>query len=289
MSLQGTDLFLSGKRTRLKWHRLRRSMADYEFSAEVMAEGFRIGASMELDLQVRADGGFVVMHDQTLDRETTGTGRVADMDGAALSAIPYRQQPRPLILSEELADLLPEAHPEALLQFDMKNDLAQIGPRGVAHLVDHFADHSGAIIFSGACLSLIRALAQAMPDVLRGIDPTDRLLDLWRQEGPRAVEAALLTELRGGTDPDMVYLQWEMVVALAAEGLNLVALSQAEGVRVDAWTHCLSVPALGFTKAEWHSFRALMALGPDQITTDEAIATEAAWCARLEDGAGQDG
>lgn len=281
MTLQVTDLFLLGKRTRLKWHRLRRSMADPEFSAEVMAEGFRVGASMELDLQVRADGGFVVMHDETLDRETTGMGRVAEMDREALLSIGYRQQPRPLILSEELADMMPEAHPEALLQFDMKNDLAQIGPRGVAHLADYFADHSGAIIFSGACLRLIQTLGQAMPDARRGIDPTDRLLGVLQQEGPRAVEAAFLAELRGGTEPDMVYLQWEMVVALAADGLDLIALSQAEGVAVDAWTHSLSAPALGFTTTEWPRFRALMALGPDQITTDESIATEAAWRARM--------
>jgi glycerophosphoryl diester phosphodiesterase len=286
--MQGTDLFQSGKRTRLKWHRLRRSMSDPEFSAEVMAEGFRIGASMELDLQVRADGGFAVLHDETLERETKGQGRVADLDGAALSVIPYRQQTRPLILTEELADLLPKAHPEALLQFDMKNDLAQIGLRGVAHLADHLADRAGAIIFSGACLDLIQALGQALPGARRGIDPTDRLLDLWRLEGPRVVEAALLAELRGGTDPHMVYLQWEMVLALAVQGLDLVALAQAEGVAVDAWTHRLTQPDMGFTEAEWPAFRALMALGPDQITTDEAVATEAAWRARREGGDGLD-
>ena len=56
----GLQIVAAGHVTRLKWHRLRRSLADPEFGAAVMAEGFWVGASMELDLQVRGDGGFVV-------------------------------------------------------------------------------------------------------------------------------------------------------------------------------------------------------------------------------------
>ena len=67
---------------------------------------------------------------------------------------------------------------------------------------------------------------------------------------------------------------------MASEGLNLVALAQSEGVLVDAWTHCLATPAAGFSDGEWPAFAALMALRPDQITTDEAVATEAAWLVR---------
>lgn len=36
----------------------------------------------------------------------------------------------------------------------------------------------------------------------------------------------------------------------------------------------------GFTDIEWRQFSALLKLGPDQITTDEAVATETAWAAR---------
>ena len=61
-SLAGLQISHLGHVIRLKWHRLRRSIADPEFGAAVMADGFRLCASMELDLQVRADGGFVVLH-----------------------------------------------------------------------------------------------------------------------------------------------------------------------------------------------------------------------------------
>ena len=57
----GTSILLEGRPTRLKWHRLRRSMRDPEFGTAVMTAGFALGASMELDLRVRGDGGFVVL------------------------------------------------------------------------------------------------------------------------------------------------------------------------------------------------------------------------------------
>jgi glycerophosphoryl diester phosphodiesterase len=275
----GLAIALDGREARLKWHRLRRSLAEPEFSAEVLAEGFLIGASMELDLCVRADGGFAVLHDALLDRETTGAGPVLAQTGADLTGIRYRQSGLPLILSEGLAAMMPVAHPDALLQFDMKDDLATIGARGLDHLVDHFGQNTAPIIFSGGCLDLIAALAKRMPDVRRGIDPTDRVAEVLQGRNLAAAEALLVAELRGATAPDTCYLSWELVLELQARGLDLVALCHAEGVKVDAWTYTLADPA-GFSDAEWHQFSALMALGPDQITTDEAIATEAAWTAR---------
>ena len=275
----GLELVQDMHRTRLKWHRLRRAMTDPEFGAEVMAEGFQLGASMELDLQVRRDGGFVVLHDDQLDRETTAQGRVADYEASDLMNVRYRTKGRSLILSEHLAEMLPIAHPDALLQFDLKNDLPEVGSRGVAHIADIFGLQTRSIIVSGACLHLIEALGVAMPDLKRGIDPTDRLIKLWQLLGLAAVEAALLRELRE-VNPNTVYLHWEMLVQMASEGLNLVALAQSEGVLVDAWTHCLATPAAGFSDGEWPAFAALMALRPDQITTDEAVATEAAWLVR---------
>lgn len=275
----GLQIDVNGRVTRLKWHRLRRSLADPEFGAAVMAQGFRLGATMELDLQVRGDGGFVVLHDETLDRETTGTGPVSTLTGAEIAALRYRSQDRAPILSEDLAALLGAAHPAALLQFDMKNTAGQVGPRGLDHFAALFSDRCGAIIVSGGSIPLIRALAQRMPDLKRGYDPTDDLLALW-PDGLAAMERHLQAVLRDEVKPDMVYLQWEMVVRAARRGLDMVALAHAEGVQVDAWTHRLTNPALGFTDAEWAAFSALLALHPDQITTDEPVATQAAFLAR---------
>lgn len=276
----GLQIVASGQVTRLKWHRLRRSLADPEFGAAVMAEGFRLGASMELDLQVRGDGGFVLLHDDRLDRETTGTGPVAGQTGPQIAALRYRMQDCAPILSEDLAGMLGAAHPRALLQFDMKNTWEEVGPRGLDHFEALFADRLDCIIVSGGSLPLIRALALRMPDLKRGYDPTDDLLDLWPAAGLAGVERHLCAVLRDAVKPDKIYLQWQMVVDAARGGLDMVALARAEGVQVDAWTHKMAAPAQGFSEAEWGEFAALMALRPDQITTDEPVATEAAFVAR---------
>jgi hypothetical protein len=95
------------------------------------------------------------------------------------------------------------------------------------------------------------------------------------------MEAHLLNDLRGPTQPDTIYLAWQLLLDVKAQGLDLVALCQAEGKRVDAWTYTLVDPVGGFSDIEWSEFSALMDLKLDQITTDEAVATEAAWMKRM--------
>lgn len=276
---QGLELVHEGHRTRLKWHRLRRSWDDPLFSAAVMADGFRLGASMELDLRVRGDGGFVVLHDDLLEGETTGQGEIARLTRAEMQGARF-QDGRPLIFSEDLATMLSRAHPDALLQFDMKDFLPEIGAQGVAHLATHFADPPCPIIISGDDPELIVAVREALPGLLRGIDPTIKLVAMIERDGWGGIEADLVGDLEGPTEPDTVYLEWQLILEAAKRGIDLIALCHRHGARVDAWTYTLADPAGGFSDAEWAEFSALMALRPDQITTDEAVATERAWVLR---------
>jgi len=91
----------------------------------------------------------------------------------------------------------------------------------------------------------------------------------------------LRADLRGPTEPDTIYLQWSLILDAARDGLDMIALCQDQGKRVDAWTFTLKDPEAGFSEEEWLNFSALMALKPDQITTDEAPATERAWRRRM--------
>ncbi|EJZ20186.1 glycerophosphodiester phosphodiesterase family protein [Rhizobium sp. Pop5] len=280
-NVQGLEISHEGHRTRLKWHRLRKRFADPLFSAEVMAEGFAAGASMELDLRVRADGGFVVLHDRELEGETTGHGPIAKRSIGDLRDIRMKEGDRPLILSEDLAAMMQSTHPDALLQFDMKDDYEAIGSKGIEHLAAHFRDIAASVIVSGGSLDLIVAVKEKLPQLLRGIDPTDKLYDIWKASGWKAVEAELRADLGGPTEPDTIYLHWRLVLDAAKEGLDMIALCQEHGKRVDAWTFTLKDPEAGFSEEEWLNFSALMALKPDQITTDEAPATERAWRRRI--------
>ncbi|NKM25262.1 glycerophosphodiester phosphodiesterase [Rhizobium laguerreae] len=283
LDAQGLEISHEGHCTRLKWHRLRKRFSDPLFSAEVMAEGFAAGASMELDLRVRADGGFVVLHDKELEGETTGHGPVAEKSVSDLSEIRMQEGDRPLILSEDLAAMMQSTHPAALLQFDMKDDYEAIGARGVAHLATHFRDITASVIVSGDSLDLIVAVKEKLPHLLRGIDPTNKLYDIRMANGWKAVETELRADLSGPTEPDTIYLHWPLILDAANAGLDMIALCQDEGKRVDAWTFTLKDSEAGFSEEEWRSFSALMALKPDQITTDEAPGTERAWRRRMAD------
>lgn len=273
----GLGIAYRGHFIRLKWHRLRRSMSDPLFSTGVMADGFRLGASTELDLRVRADGGFVVLHDRELEGETDGHGLVREASAQEISTLRMREGGNPPILSEDLAAMLETAHPDALLQFDMKDELAVIGSAGLDHLARHFAGAGSSIIVSGADLDLIIAVKERLPDLRRGIDPTDKLIEIYRHQGLKAVEADLRSDLVGPTEPDTIYLAWQLVLQAAHDGLDLIALCHDAGKLVDAWTFNLKDPETGFSQSEAQAFSALMALKPDQITTDEAPATERAW------------
>jgi glycerophosphoryl diester phosphodiesterase len=246
-----------------------------------MAEGFKAGASMELDLRVRADGGFVVLHDKELEGETTGRGLVAQKSLADLRDLRMKDGNRPLLYSEDLAAMLQSAHPDALLQFDMKDDYEAIGEKGIAHLAEHLQQISASVIVSAGSPELILAVKDKLPHLRRGIDPTNKLGDIAKAEGWKAVEKELLADLRGPTEPETIYLYWPMLLDAAKAGLDMIALCHSEAKLVDAWTFTLKDPDGGFSDAEWTNFSALVALKPDQITTDEALATELAWLKRM--------
>lgn len=277
----GLRIEFEGHSPLLKWHRLRRRMADPLFSAEVMAEGFKAGASMELDLRVRADGGFVVLHDKELEGETTGRGLIAQKSLADLRDLRMKDGNRPLLYSEDLAAMLQSAHPDALLQFDMKDDYEAIGEKGIAHLAEHLQQISASVIVSAGSPELILAVKDKLPHLRRGIDPTNKLGDIAKAEGWKAVEKELLADLRGPTEPETIYLYWPMLLDAAKAGLDMIALCHSEAKLVDAWTFTLKDPDGGFSDAEWTNISALVALKPDQITTDEALATELAWLKRM--------
>jgi glycerophosphoryl diester phosphodiesterase len=281
MSELGLEINHEGHCTRLKWHRLRRSTREPLFSREAMQAGFKEGASMELDLRVRADGGFVVLHDAVLEGETTGSGPISEKMIEELLPVRMQEGGRPLILSEDLAGMMQMANPHALLQFDMKDDYATIGEKGVAHLAAYFSNIAASVVVSGACLDLIVAVKEHLPHLKRGIDPTDKLVDIYERDGLAAVERELLVDVRGPTEPDIVYLHWPLILRADSDGLDMIGLCRAEARRVDAWTFTLKNPDAGFDNEEWMNFSALMALKPDQVTTDEAPATERAWKRRV--------
>ena len=101
------------------------SLANLKLAIE---KGFDV---YETDIQRTADGVFVIMHDDTIDRETNGSGRISDMTFAQVQKLKKRY--RDGSVSDEpvatLEQFLKFGHGRILFKPDMK--------KGV---IEHFAD-----------------------------------------------------------------------------------------------------------------------------------------------------
>jgi glycerophosphoryl diester phosphodiesterase len=259
--------------TRLKWHRLRRSRSDQPFTPRRLLEGLAVGASMEVDLRLHADHSFVCLHDETLDRETSGTGPIAQASLEHLRRLTLRKGGAPTgegpILLEDLAELARGlAAPDALIQLDLKEVDAMIDGQTVENFRRTLACVAGTCILSGRDWQAVSRLAAAMPAMRRGFDPcTDDTLDHLRDgiDCLDFVESTLAT----APEAEMIYLDYRIVLAAEAMGIDLVAPFRAAGKAVDAWT-------LNTDHADAaRHLKRLIDLKVDQITTDEPDALQA--------------
>jgi glycerophosphoryl diester phosphodiesterase len=258
-----------GHRTWLKWHRARRRAADPVFSRARILEGMRLGASVEVDLVVHGGGGMAVLHNLSLEEETTGTGPVRAADAATLRALHRRANDgnvlpdRVMLLEDLCAELRQERpHREALLQLDFKEDKAALDPRTISAFGKAIGDLGLHMILSGGDLAAVTALVSAAPGVRMGYDPCHGgSLDALRVSGDFAGWIGEALEAAPGAE--LIYLAHEIVLAADDMGVDLIGLVHANGRRVDAYTIQRVMPASLRLAAR------LVALGADQITTDD--------------------
>ena len=265
----------NGHRTWLKWHRAKRKASDPVFTGKRILEGMQLGASIEVDLVVTGDKGFAVLHDLTLDRETTGQGLVAAASDAAIRQLRLRGEDaspsdEPVMLLDDLCALMAQGkvHPDALLQLDYKEDETVLDARAI----ENFARATGPvaanmIVSSGSALA-VEMLTGAVPGMRSGFDPSDE----------QRFKAALASgTLQGFVDDalaaapgvDMIYLYWEIVTLSADAGFDIVDAFHRHGKRIDAWT--IRVASVETRPA----VERLLALKVDQVTTDDPEGLEA--------------
>lgn len=106
---------------------------------------------LETDVHVTRDGVLLAFHDAVLDRVSDGTGAVADLTWAEISAVRIGGEPLP-----RLVDLL-DAFPEARFNIDLKSDAAV---PALAALVTRRGDEDRILVgaFSSRRLARFRAL-----------------------------------------------------------------------------------------------------------------------------------
>lgn len=265
-----------GHRTWLKWHRGRRKASDPVFTGSRILEAMRLGASVEVDLVVHADHGCAILHNFSLEEETTGSGLVRETPAAGLRELRLRgTDGHPIVdkvmLLEDLCALLAQnqPHPDALLQLDFKEDSAALTPEVIANFGATVGPVARSLILSGGDFDAISLLANSAPDLRTGYDPCYGE-SLARLKATGDFSAFINDALKTAPDAEMIYLAYDIVLEADAAGFDIVAPIHASGRRIDAWT-IRTVDDTTLPKV-----RRLLTLKVDQITTDDPEGLKAA-------------
>lgn len=260
---------------RLKWHRLRRGRDDIDFTIARLLDGLNAGASMEVDLRRHAGPGFVCLHDETLDRETDGSGAIAKAKPELLRNLCLRDQvgtvsKQPILFFEDLVEIVGSGSRSGLVQLDLKESRDKLDDSTIRDFVRLARRCADRLTLSGEDWEAVRALGKDVPGLALGFDPC---------ELPAARRLKTLTDfsefvrLALATAPDatMIYLHYPLIIASLDAGFDIVGAFHDAHRTVDAWT--LDTTAPDFSTC----LRRLVACGVDQITTNEPIAVQRAW------------
>jgi glycerophosphoryl diester phosphodiesterase len=260
-----------GHRTYFKWHRARRQASDPVFTGQRILEGLTLGASVEVDLVHHGSGGFAVLHDAVLGRESTGEGKVAETSAAVLRTLRIRDNdghpsPHPVMLLEDLCALLARGgfSPEGLLQLDLKEDLVELGAGDIAAFKRAVRPVASTMILSAGDASAVAALADGVPGLRIGYDPCHQG-SMERLTASRDFKGFVDGALSASPRAELIYLAYPLVLFAADNGFDIVAAFHEAGKRIDAYT-IKSVDAASRPIVE-----RLLAARVDQITTDDPV------------------
>jgi glycerophosphoryl diester phosphodiesterase len=258
-----------GYQTWLKWHRARRRASDPVFTGARILEGMRLGASVEVDLVIHRDRGYAVLHDMSVERETTGQGRVVDLGADELRQLHLRGndgqpiQDRVMLL-EDLTALLAKGglHPDALLQLDYKEDSKVLDAAAIASFKASVAPVASAMILSSGDAASVNLLTSGVPGLKIGYDPCHDG-SLARLQVTRDYAGFVADALVASPKAEMIYLDYRMVLAVAADGYDMIAAFHTGGKRIDTYTIKVA------DDAALPDVLRLLDLKTDQITTDD--------------------
>ena len=200
------------------------------------AKAAELGVPFELDITLSKDGELVVIHDDTLDRTTTGQGAVAatvwaDIHGLdAGSWLDSRWAGEPV---PRLADVLEEFGDQVVIDIEIKTPPKGVAPGPVAQATVEAIRAAG---LAQRCFVtsfnpfVLEAVKQAGPEIIRGqLTGTFRGADLkWYEK-----LALRNLALNDKATPDLIAAEAEF---LEHRGHHYVRALQRRGYRVLAWT-----------------------------------------------------
>jgi glycerophosphoryl diester phosphodiesterase len=263
---QGVSIAFEGRRILLKWHKLRRYRTDPPFSLANLGAGLAAGASLEIDIRVLADGSWVCLHDDVLDRETDGHGPVCAVDAASIRKLRLAgAEYAPPLLADAAREIAAAPATHACLQLDLKERREALSPAAVESFARTIGPVAGTCLLSGTDWEAVRQLGAAIPSLRLGFDPL-RLAEGRDLAGAESM-AALVEEV-AATAPEAAafYLNHRFVMRALAIGIDPVKRLKRDGALIDIWTLDPTTPEIDAVLA------AILAAGADQITTNDPVA-----------------
>lgn len=129
------------------------------------------GFSIEVDLQLSADGEVVVFHDDTLDRLSGETGRVDRRTLAELRAIPLKGTVDRIPSLDELLRLVDG---RVGLCLELKSGFPnRLDDRLVRRVAEHLAAYRGRVVTKSFDPDVVEAANRIMPEIAHGIVADD--------------------------------------------------------------------------------------------------------------------
>lgn len=176
----------------------------------------------ETDVQMTADGGFVIMHDANVARTTTGTGNVGDLTFAAVTNLTLKKSGEHVPSLQQIADLFRD-RPDVSVEFEMK--WQKLSPEKLNQYVDGVHKivtstmPAGSYVFTSFSTDYLRAMRARHPNA-----PT--ALILGKAPASAADDAAIKTA---------VALGCERIAPLAGTSPDWVAAASRASLRTTLW------------------------------------------------------
>lgn len=175
----------------------------------------------ETDVQMTADGGFVIMHNGGVSGTTTGTGEVRDMTFAAVTNLTLKRSGENVPSLQQIADLFRD-RPDVSVEFEMKSQgfkgekLAQYVD-GVHRIVTSTMP-AGTYVFTSFSTDYLRAMRERHPNA-----PTAYIV------------GKSLTPADDGLIKTAVALGCERIAPLAGTSAEMVAAASRASLRSTLW------------------------------------------------------
>ncbi len=286
-------LVCQGRSILLKYHRLLSGTHSHPpNSLAALRRVLREGAEVvEFDISLTRDEKFVLLHDVTLERETTGRGLLRQATEAQFKVLRLRDSDEPTATLGEVVEALREVDRPVKVQVDLK-ELAPLSPGGASALREATAAmrKNPRLSLVAGCMGdwNLRMLRRREPGLAVGLDfayyldaPVDGLMRWpsrinvygYLDDHPLGFRRLLSTKayledrmevllnlVEGASE---FYLRKEFLLRALADGVNPVQFihERKPGSLVDVWTLYADEPDLP------RVLKAVLDAGVDQISS----------------------